>query len=129
MVSLDLLGKIESRLRQAKGSRDVYFGGINVILVRDPGQLLAIGGTPLYGHSDKPFCLQGEIAYAIFNKVVILDQVVRQQEDLSDPLQAQFLYILKDLHDGIVFKSQWEILMTLSPSNIGVTFEEDLRML
>ena len=32
MVSLDLLGKIDSRLRQAKGRRDVCFGGVNVVL-------------------------------------------------------------------------------------------------
>ena len=88
------------------------FGGINVILVGDPGQLLPVGGTPLYGKSDKPFCLQGEIAYANFKKVVISDKVVRQQEDLSDPLQAQFLSLLNGLQDGVVSKSQWEILMT-----------------
>ena len=49
MVSLYLVGKIESRLRQAKERRDVTSGGVNVILVGDPGQLLPVGGTPPYG--------------------------------------------------------------------------------
>ena len=60
-------------MRQAKGRRDVSFGGINVILVGDSGQLLLVGGTPLHVHSDKPFGLQGEITNANFKKVVILD--------------------------------------------------------
>ena len=51
------------------------------------------------------------------------------QENLSDPLQAQFLCLIKDLHDGVVSKSQWEILMTQSPLNIGVKFEEISKML
>ena len=96
-----------------------------MILAEDSGQLLPLVGKTLYGHSDKPFCMQEEIAHADFNKVVILDQVVRQQEDLSDPLQAQFLFLFKDLHDGVLSKSQWELLITRSPSNIGVKFEED----
>ena len=49
------------------------FGGINVILAGDSGQLLLVGGTPLYVHSGKPFGLQGEITNANFKKVVILD--------------------------------------------------------
>ena len=56
-----------------------------------------------------------------------MDQVVRQQEDPSDPLQAQFLCLLKELHDGVISKSHREILMTRSPSNIGVTFEGDFK--
>ena len=96
-----------------------------MIFVGDPGQLLSVGGPPLYAHHDIPFCLQEEIAYAYFKKDVILDQVVQQQEDLSDPLQARFLCLLKDLHDGVVSKSQCEILIILSLANIGVKFEED----
>ena len=66
---------------QDKGTRDKSFGGVSVVLVGDPGQLLPVGGTPLYGKSDKLFCLQGELAYSAFTKVIILDQVVRQQVD------------------------------------------------
>ena len=38
MVSLDLLGRIESRLRQAKGRQDVSYGGVDVLVVGDPGK-------------------------------------------------------------------------------------------
>ena len=94
-----------------------------MVLAGDPGQLHPVGGTPLYGKSDKSFCLQGELAYSAFTKVVILDQVVRQQVDHNDPRQALFLQLLLDLHEGINSKSQWELLMTCTHANIGVSSE------
>ena len=70
MVSLDLLGKIESRSRQAKGRRDVPYGGVNVILVGDPGQLLPVGGTPLYGQSDQPFFCKEKLHIQISRRLL-----------------------------------------------------------
>ena len=42
-----MLGKIDRRLRQAKNKYHL-FGGISVILIGDPGQLLPVGQSPLY---------------------------------------------------------------------------------
>ena len=55
MVSLDLLGKIDSRMRQAKGTRNMTFKGVSVVLVGNQGQLLSVGGTPPYGKSENHF--------------------------------------------------------------------------
>ena len=48
MLSQVMLSQIDKRLRQATGKNDSFFGGINMILVEDPGQLLPVGGSPLY---------------------------------------------------------------------------------
>ena len=70
MVSLDLLGKIESRLRRAKGRRDVPVGCVNVILVGDPGQLLPVGGTPLYEHSVNHFVCKEKLHMQIPSRLL-----------------------------------------------------------
>ena len=53
MVSQVLLAQIDKRLRQATGKNNTYFGGISIILVGDPGQLLPVGGSPLYNFPTK----------------------------------------------------------------------------
>ena len=94
IFSLELLEKIESRLRQAKGRRDVPFGGVRVILVGDPGQLLSVDGTPLYGHSDKPFMFA--LAAIGFGNVIHLTALIlllsRHFENLAGPII--YTYIL-----------------------------------
>ena len=47
MLSQTMLGKIESRLQQAKSNNKV-FGGISLILIGDPAQLLPVCATSLY---------------------------------------------------------------------------------
>ncbi len=39
MVSQALLGQIDSRLRQATGKKNLFFGGISIILVGDPDRM------------------------------------------------------------------------------------------
>ena len=52
MLSQCMLAQIDTRLRQATG-HNVYFGGISMILIGDPGQLLPVGGSPLYQYPTK----------------------------------------------------------------------------
>ena len=47
MLSQVMLGKIDSRLRQAKNN-NLFFGGLSVMLIGDPGQLLPVAGASLY---------------------------------------------------------------------------------
>ena len=44
MLSQVMLNKIDLRLRQAKNNNKI-FGGISVVLIGDPGQLLPVGKT------------------------------------------------------------------------------------
>lgn len=58
-----MFGKIDRRLRQAK-NKNVLFGGISVILIGDPGQLLPVGQSTLYDTKLKNNISQtGYIAY------------------------------------------------------------------
>ncbi|CAF0851927.1 unnamed protein product, partial [Brachionus calyciflorus] len=41
-----MFGKIDRRLRQAK-DKDILLGGMSVLLIGDPGQLLPVGQVPL----------------------------------------------------------------------------------
>ena len=78
MLSQVMLCKIDQRLRQAKNCNST-FGGISVILIGDPGQLLPVGGSPLYDKKLKGNLAQGGyIAYQKFKNVVILESVMRQ---------------------------------------------------
>ena len=43
MVHQVMLAVIDKRLRQATGKNNLYFGGISIILVGDPGQLPPVG--------------------------------------------------------------------------------------
>ena len=47
MMSQIMFAKIDSRLRQAKNNNKM-FGGISIILIGDPGQLLPVKGQTLY---------------------------------------------------------------------------------
>ena len=47
-----MFAQIDKRLRQATGKNE-FFGGMSMILVGDPGQLLPVGGSPLYNFPPK----------------------------------------------------------------------------
>ena len=48
MLGQTLFGWIDKRCRQATGKTGEVFGGISIILVRDPGQLPPVANKPLY---------------------------------------------------------------------------------
>lgn len=58
MLSQVTLALIDHRLRQATGLVNEPFGGVSVILTGDPGQLLPVGGMPIYNKDTKNL-LQG----------------------------------------------------------------------
>ena len=60
MLSQVMLNKIDLRLRQAINNNN-SFGGISVILIGDPGQLLPVGGQPLHDKKIKTNMAQGKL--------------------------------------------------------------------
>ena len=93
MVGRRALGQIDELLRQAKGKDDEWFGGINVILVGDHGQLPPVNDSRAYDWAGlrykttekrgdplrKPpkWPLRGTQAYEQFRDVFFLDTVER----------------------------------------------------
>ena len=87
MVSLQLLGKIDYRLRQIfpqKDRVDKLFAGINVIFFGDMYQLGCVKGTPIYRKTIKKphkYTTAGKRAFSFFTTRAMLIQPVRQQGD------------------------------------------------
>ena len=82
MLSQYLIAYIDYRLREATGNKTNYFGGLSIILLGDPGQLLPVGGTPLYFSNKNIFdsvLIQGFRCYQQFKHAVKLDVCIRQQ--------------------------------------------------
>ena len=70
MLGLNLLGKMDRRLQQAK-NKDVPFGGCSIVLIGDYAQLPTVLATPLYGRAklSDPYAVHGELVYKMFAKV------------------------------------------------------------
>jgi ATP-dependent DNA helicase PIF1 len=121
MVSQGLFAQMDSRLRQATGKKGEFFGGLSIILVGDPAQLLPVAGSPLYASSPKSqSALQGLTGYMQFTKAVCLQVSQRQRNDDEDPNQARFIEILKRLRNGMVDDNQtledWQFLLNNIPT-------------
>lgn len=101
MLSQALLGLIDNRLRQATGKHEELFGGVAIILTGDPGQLLPVGGTPLYQYPPTTqLASQGYYCYQQFDKAVYLEKNVRQQNHDNDSDQEKFIKLLTKIRDG-----------------------------
>ena len=130
MISQDILAKIDMRCRQAKNEKFKYFGGLSVILVGDPGQLLPVSGLPLYStRANNALNIQGYNVYQQFKVVVKLEQLVRQLNPTNCESQRKFIELLSRLRNGESTLADWEHLKTrfVSPSNIN-QFEDSLRI-
>ena len=129
MVGQKLLGKVDSRLRQAfPTSADVFFGARSVLFFGDFGQLPPVLDSALFSPAASSLLAkQGKLAYLSITNIFLLNSVVRQDGDL------QFRDLLLRLHDGVVLRSDWELLCTrrLLPRDVeaGGAFEKALRLL
>ncbi|VDC01015.1 unnamed protein product [Peniophora sp. CBMAI 1063] len=99
MISATQLTYISRRLKEARSNvpgGDRPFGGINIIATGDFGQLEPVGGRALFhtslvnrlddnaGMTDrKQFALHGAYLWRLFDTVVELKKIVRQQDDPS----------------------------------------------
>jgi len=104
--------KIDSRLRQAKNNNKM-FGGISIILIGDPGQLLPVKGQSLYNDKlNHQLSIAGFLAYKAFNVVIKLENVMRQSNENKDPDQAKFMELLPRLRNGTSTITDWNLLQT-----------------
>ena len=109
-----MLAKIDQRLRQAKNN-NLMLGGISMILIGDPGQLLPVGGASLYDLKLKNLmAIAGLQAYRKFDVVITLEAVMRQQNLENDPDQAHFMDLLPRLRNGTSTIKDWKLLLTRS---------------
>lgn len=119
MLSDKMLGKIDQRLRQARGNPNDFFGGLSMILVGDLAQLPPVAAIPVYSHNGQgDLATNGFLAYRAFTKVIILTEMCRQVVQPGDTDQQLFVNLLNDLRNGHFSTEQWHFLRSRSPSNI-----------
>lgn len=103
---------VDKRLKQASGYRDTPFGGYSVILIGDFAQLPPVGERALYispqGTESHGYCM-----YRLFQTVVILDEMVRQEGTEN----TKFRELLLLLRDGKSTKQDWTDILARTHSN------------
>ena len=89
-----------------------------MLTFRDFGQLPPVMDLPLYTTvSRSPLSDQGSAAYQLFDRAVVLEQVMRQSG--QDPDQVLFRDILLRLRNARVTISDWEQLMKQTPAQVS----------
>ena len=125
MLSQEMFGIIDKRLRQIKKKNRELFGGLSIILTGDLGQLNPVGGSSLYSKSLKTsyLQLQGFHSFKQFKEVVRLESLMRQTLSCDiDNDQKRFIELLPRLRNGQPTEDDWKLLMTRT-SNIAIDKE------
>ena len=105
---------IDNRLKHITGKKTEPFGGLNVIAVGYFAQLPPVGDVPLWkdlGAMASERKQYGRFLYESFNKVIILNEMIRQTH-------ATFSELLERVRNGTWRKSDWKLLQTRWPSKL-----------
>jgi len=123
VISQSDLAWINRRCKQATGQQGVPFGGINIILFGDLGQLPPVIGSVLYSQNpNSELDYEGMLLYSLFQQVVVLDQNQRISCDY------RFSELLDNIRDGHVTESDWKLLLQHTPQVKGSQFTDALRL-
>ena len=123
MVGRKIFGQIDKRLRQAFPHKaDHLLGGCSCLLFGDFGQLPPVMDLPLYTTISRTSLSDlGSSCYQLFNKAIVLNQVMRQSG--QDHNQVLFRDILMRLRNGEVTLNDWTTLMRRTPAQAHNTEE------
>ena len=111
VVSQKDLAWISRRCKQATGINDKVFGGINIILLGDLGQLPPVKGNILFHKNPKDeLSAEGLFVYSEFKKVVVLN--VNQRVSGLGQTYERFKELLCRIRDGCSTHDDWELLLT-----------------
>ena len=116
VVSQRELSWINRRCKQATGIAESCFGGINIILVGDLGQLPPVSGKVLYDVNPiNELESEGYFLYSQFCTVIELTRNERVKGQNFD--RYQFCELLARVRDGEVSVSDWQLLLTRTATN------------
>ena len=129
-MSLELLGILDYYLKAAfPDMQHVLFGGCNVLLIGDPGQLPPVGGSRCIQEknvSRSGICAQGYLCFLKFIDVFELRQVFRIDPDDSDA--ESYKALLKRLRLLSPNEEDYQTICSLSPT-IGINPQHDNSVL
>lgn len=107
MLSLKLLAKVDSRLREAKPLQShLPFGGLCVYLIDDWSQLPLVCDSSLYNSGKSDVTIRSHSLYMQFKKVFFLKTIMRQ----FDKEKRVFREALNRISNGTIIRNDYQLL-------------------
>lgn len=129
VISQRDLSWVNRRCKQATGITEKAFGGINIILVGDLGQLPPVNGKVLYHH--KPSTEHDSEGFFLYNMFqTVIELTINQRVSGNNQDCVEFKNLLSNIRDGKPTLHDWNTLLTRTPricNNID-SFSEALRL-